>query len=47
MKNEGAGKGDSYRPVDRKKFSENYDHIFKKKPKKTSSSKSNKQRESS
>ena len=24
-----AGKGDSYRPVDRKKYEENYDKIFK------------------
>ena len=23
-----AGKGDSYRPVDRKKYDENYDRIF-------------------
>lgn len=29
-----AGKGDDYRPVDKKKFSENYDRIFKKKEKK-------------
>jgi len=29
-----AGKGDTYRPVDPKKWSENYDRIFgKKKPK--------------
>jgi hypothetical protein len=33
--NHGAGKGDSYRPVDPKKWSENWDRIFgKKKPKK-------------
>ena len=30
-----AGKGDDYRPVDNKKFSENYDRIFKKKEKKS------------
>ena len=30
MKNE-AGKGDRYRPVDHKKWSENYDRIFGKK----------------
>jgi hypothetical protein len=24
----GAGKGDKYRPVDRKKYEENYDRIF-------------------
>jgi hypothetical protein len=30
-----AGKGDDYRPVDNKKFSENYDRIFKKKGKKS------------
>lgn len=29
-----AGKGDDYRPVDNKKFAENYDRIFKKKEKK-------------
>ena len=28
-----AGKGDTYRPVDPKKWSENYDRIFGKKPK--------------
>jgi hypothetical protein len=28
MKNE-AGKGDTYRPVDYKKYSQNYDNIFK------------------
>lgn len=27
----GAGKGDTYRPVDQKKWSENWDRIFKKK----------------
>ncbi len=27
----GAGKGDKYRPVDRKKYYENYDRIFGKK----------------
>jgi hypothetical protein len=27
----GAGKGDTYRPVDWKKYSENYDMIFNKK----------------
>jgi hypothetical protein len=26
-----AGKGDHYRPVDKKKFDENYDRIFKQK----------------
>ena len=26
-----SGKGDSYRPVDKKKFDRNYDHIFRKK----------------
>lgn len=26
------GKGDTYRPVDNKKFAENYDRIFGKKP---------------
>ena len=32
-----AGKGDSYRPVDQKKWAENWDRIFgKKKPKKDS-----------
>jgi hypothetical protein len=31
-----AGKGDSPRPVDRKKWSENWDRIFGKKPKKQS-----------
>lgn len=30
MKSEGAGKGDSYRKVDQKKWSESYDRIFKK-----------------
>lgn len=30
-KDNGAGKGDSYRPVDYKKYSENYDRIFGKK----------------
>ena len=25
-----AGKGDSYRPVDKKKFDKNYDRIFRK-----------------
>lgn len=29
--NGGAGKGDKYRPVDRKKYYENYDRIFGKK----------------
>lgn len=29
-----AGKGDDYRPVDNKKFAENYDRIFKKKKEK-------------
>ena len=28
-----AGKGDDYRPVDQKKYSENYDRIFKKRDK--------------
>lgn len=28
-----AGKGDTYRPVDQKKWSENYDRIFGKKKK--------------
>lgn len=27
-----AGKGDKYRPVDRKKWDENYDRIFRPKP---------------
>jgi hypothetical protein len=30
MKNQGAGKGDAYRPVNWKQYSENYDRIFKK-----------------
>jgi hypothetical protein len=30
----GAGKGDKYRQVDQKKWSENWDKIFNKKPKK-------------
>jgi len=30
----GAGKGDAYRPVDMKKYRENYDKIFGKKKKK-------------
>lgn len=30
----GAGKGDSYRPVDYKKWSDNWDKIFGKKPRK-------------
>jgi len=29
-----AGKGDRYRPVDRKKYGENYDRIFGKKKEK-------------
>jgi predicted SnoaL-like aldol condensation-catalyzing enzyme len=29
----GAGKGDTYRPVDQKKWSENWDAIFGNKPK--------------
>lgn len=33
-KGTGAGKGDSPRPLDLKKYRENYDRIFKKKPKK-------------
>lgn len=34
-----AGKGDTYRPVDYKKWSENWDKIFKKKkPKKNAKS---------
>lgn len=33
MTNGQAGKGDSYRPVDPKKWSENYDRIFGKKKK--------------
>lgn len=38
-----AGKGDSYRPVDRKKWDENWDRIFgKKKPKKDSAAKKSK-----
>jgi len=38
-----AGKGDSYRPVDQKKWAENWDRIFgKKKPKKKSSPKKSK-----
>ena len=38
-----AGKGDSYRPVDRKKWDENWDRIFgKKKPKKESVAKKSK-----
>jgi hypothetical protein len=28
MKNNGAGKGDSYRKVDQKKWDENYSRIF-------------------
>ncbi len=31
MKDNGAGKGDKYRPVNWKKYSKNYDLIFKKK----------------
>ena len=30
---QGAGKGDTYRPVDQKKWSENWDAIFGNKPK--------------
>lgn len=30
----GAGKGDTYRPVDYKKWSDNWDKIFGKKPRK-------------
>lgn len=30
-KSTGAGKGDKYRPVNKKKFDENYDEIFRKK----------------
>jgi hypothetical protein len=30
-KSTGAGKGDKYRPVNLKKFGENYDEIFRKK----------------
>lgn len=30
MKNEGAGKGDSYRVVDWNKYAANYDSIFRK-----------------
>jgi len=37
-KKHSAGKGDKYRPVDYKKWSENYDRIFGKK-KKTSNKK--------
>lgn len=33
MTNGQAGKGDSYRPVDYKKWSDNYDRIFGKKKK--------------
>ncbi len=29
-----AGKGDRYRPVDQKKYGDNYDNIFRKKEKK-------------
>ena len=32
-----AGKGDTYRPVDKKKFSKNWDMIFKKKKRKKKS----------
>lgn len=32
--NNGAGKGDTYRPVDQKKWDENWDRIFGKKKKK-------------
>ena len=35
----GAGKGDRYRQVDQKKYTENYDKIFKKKPKKKNTKK--------
>jgi hypothetical protein len=38
MKNEGAGKGDTYRKVDRSKFEENYDRIFGKSKKQTNQS---------
>ncbi|MHC4121945.1 MAG: hypothetical protein ACYSSI_00095 [Planctomycetota bacterium] len=31
LKHKGAGKGDRYRPVDRKKYEKNYDKIFGKK----------------
>lgn len=31
VKSTGAGKGDKYRPVNKKKFDENYDEIFRKK----------------
>lgn len=34
MTNGQAGKGDSYRPVDPKKWSDNYDRIFGKKKEK-------------
>lgn len=34
-----AGKGDVYRPVDKKKFAKNWDMIFKKKRKKKSNEK--------
>ena len=36
-----SGKGDKRRPEDAKKFRENYDKIFSKKPKKTRKRKTN------
>ena len=33
MKSEGAGKGDSPRPVDKAKYDANYERIFRKKSK--------------
>lgn len=40
MKDQGAGKGDTYRPVNRDKWNANYDRIFKIKTKKTVKTKS-------
>lgn len=37
-----AGKGDKYRPVDRKKWDENYDRIFGKKKNENTKKKSKK-----
>ena len=42
MTNGQAGKGDSYRPVDYKKWSDNYDRIFGKKKVKVKSAKKTK-----
>jgi hypothetical protein len=38
MKNHGAGKGDSPRPVDKDKYDKNYDRIFRKKKSKQKTS---------